>query len=140
MEEEQLLSDLISKYMNEYLSIIEKEGGRYGNCVMCAQPADHYCKITRASLCGLDCKKKHIEMAEHQYKHYFQAVNLWEAIHSSFLELLLFLQTHESPLVFGVFSKLLDKPHLFMVAKQNFRSLLAKHVPLIMSKALSYKS
>jgi hypothetical protein len=63
LEEELLLSDLIGKYMNEYLSIVEKEGGRYGSCVMCAQPADHYCKITRASLCGLDCKKKHIEMA-----------------------------------------------------------------------------
>lgn len=93
-EEEGLLVDLVGRYMNEYLSIVEREGGRYGNCVMCAQPADHYCKITRASLCGLDCKKKHIEMAEHQYKHYFQAVNLWDTIHSSFLDLLLFLQTH----------------------------------------------
>lgn len=135
-----LLGDLISKYMNEYLSIIEKNGGRYGNCVMCAQPADHYCKITKASLCGLDCKKKHIEMAEHQYKHYFQSVNLWEAIQSSFVELLEFLETHENPLVFGVLARLLDKPHLFMVAKQNFRTIIARHAPKILNKVISYRS
>ena len=93
--------------MNEYLSIIEKTGGRYGNCVICCQPADHYCKITKASLCGIDCKKKHIEMAERQYKNYFQAVNLWEGIVNSFTEFLKFLENQESPLLFGVLSRLL---------------------------------
>jgi hypothetical protein len=47
---------------------------------------------------------------------------------------------HESPLVFAVLARLLDKPHLFMVCKLNFRALLAKHAPLIMNKALNYKS
>jgi hypothetical protein len=46
--------------MNEYLSIVDKSGGKYGSCVMCGQAADNYCRITKASLCGLDCKKKHI--------------------------------------------------------------------------------
>ncbi len=52
--------NIVSRYMNEYLSIVDKSGGKYGCCVMCGQAADNYCRITKASLCGLDCKKKHI--------------------------------------------------------------------------------
>ena len=42
--------------------------------------------------------------------------------------------------MFGVLSRLLDKPHLFMVAKQNFRAIIAKNAPLILNKVISYRS
>lgn len=77
--------------MIEYLSIIDGVGGRYGLCVICGQPAEHFCKITKASLCGIDCKKKHIEIAEVQYKHHFQAAHLWSSIYQSFNDLFVFL-------------------------------------------------
>jgi hypothetical protein len=77
--------------MNEYLSIVDKSGGKYGSCVMCGQAADNYCRITKASLCGLDCKKKHIEMAERQYKHQFQAHSLQGSIETNFTQLLKYL-------------------------------------------------
>jgi hypothetical protein len=38
-EENGLLQDLISRYMQEYLSIIDGSGGRYGRCVICGEPA-----------------------------------------------------------------------------------------------------
>ena len=46
--------------MVEYVSIIDGEGGKYGLCVICGQPAEHFCKATRAALCGGECKRKHI--------------------------------------------------------------------------------
>jgi hypothetical protein len=58
------LADLIAKYMTEYMTIIVGDGGKYGFCVMCGEPAEHFCKITKASLCGIECKKTHIELAE----------------------------------------------------------------------------
>lgn len=54
--------------------------------------------------------------------------------------MLVFLEKHESPLVFGVLAKLLDKPHLFMLTKQNFKSILTKHAPILLNRVLSYKS
>ena len=46
--------------MVEYVSILDAEGGKYGLCVICGQPAEHFCKATRAALCGGECKRKHI--------------------------------------------------------------------------------
>ena len=59
-DEHQQLESLIEKYMVEYISIVDGEGGRYGLCIICGQPAEHFCKTTRAALCSMDCKKKHI--------------------------------------------------------------------------------
>lgn len=88
----------------------------------------------------MECKKKHLEVAEKQYKHYLQFVTLWEAIYNSFQELLVFLSTHESPVAFSVLTNLLEKPHLFMLAKNKFRQLLGKHVPNILSKIILYRN
>lgn len=89
--EHEALAGLVGRYMTEYVSIVEKAGGKYGRCVMCGANADHYCKVTKASLCGVDCKKEHIALAEKQYKNYFQGVNLWQSLFTSFQDLLLFL-------------------------------------------------
>lgn len=107
--------------MNEYLAIIEGVGGRYGFCVMCSLPADHYCKITKASLCSIECKKQHLEIAEKQYKDHFQARNLWVAIEDSFKVFLTFLEKRECVIALTVLMNLLDKPHLFMVVKPEFK-------------------
>jgi hypothetical protein len=45
------------------MTIIIGDGGKYGFCVMCGEPAEHFCKITKASLCGIECKKSHIDLA-----------------------------------------------------------------------------
>lgn len=57
---------------------VARVGGKYGLCVICREPADYYCKITKASLCGAECKKRHLELAEKQYKLYYQATQLWK--------------------------------------------------------------
>ena len=59
-DKDEHFTNLIEKYLDEIVSKVAEEGGKYGFCVVCSQPADHYCKITKASLCGLDCKKKHL--------------------------------------------------------------------------------
>ena len=66
------------KYVGEMVAVVAGIGGKYGLCVVCREPADYFCKITRASLCGADCKKRHLELAEKQYRGYYQAVNLWK--------------------------------------------------------------
>lgn len=36
--------------------------GKHGCCFLCKQPADYYCKDTRVPVCGVDCKKAHLEL------------------------------------------------------------------------------
>lgn len=36
--------------------------GKKGWCFLCHQPADYYCKDTKVSVCGVNCKKAHLEM------------------------------------------------------------------------------
>ena len=79
-------------------------------------------------------------MAERQYKHQFQAHSLQGSIEINFTHLLKYLEENESPLVFGVLTRLIDRPHLFMVIKHSFRAILAKHVPLVLNKALGSKN
>ena len=74
MDRDEHFSNLIEKYVDEIANRASGEGGKYGLCVICLQPADHYCKVTRAALCGFDCKKKHLEIAEKQYKDYYHSV------------------------------------------------------------------
>ena len=41
--------------------------------------------------------------------------------------------------MFSVLASLLDKPYLFMVAKKDFRRLLAENVKLIFNRVLLYR-
>ena len=74
----------MEKYVDEIVSRVAEEGGKYGFCVICSQPADHYCKVTKASLCGFDCKKKHLEIAEKQYKDFYHSILLGKSINEGF--------------------------------------------------------
>ena len=42
--------------------------------------------------------------------------------------------------MFGVLASLFDKPHLFMVVRQDFRSLIGRHAPLIFNRVLGYRN
>ena len=106
-DKEEHFANLIEKYLDEVVSKVAEEGGKYGLCVVCAQPADHYCKITKASLCGLDCKKKHLEIAEKQYKEYYHSILLFRSISEGFELLLKYLSEYHSPLVLSVLAQML---------------------------------
>lgn len=60
MDRHESLGNLLERYVDEIVSKVAEEGGKYGRCVICGQAADYFCKITKASLCGLECKKKHL--------------------------------------------------------------------------------
>ena len=62
-ERQEELAGLVGRYLEEVVAKVAGEGGKHGCCVMCGQPADYYCKNTKAALCGLDCKQKHLEIA-----------------------------------------------------------------------------
>eukprot|EP01137_Pigoraptor_chileana_P033942 Opistho-2@25725 len=42
------------------------EAGKYGFCIVCAKPANHYCAQTKQPVCGIECKRKYIEQVESQ--------------------------------------------------------------------------
>lgn len=71
---------MIERYLCEVVAKVAKEGGKYGICVVCSQPAEYFCKVTKASLCGLDCKKKHLDVAQKQYKNYFESIIIYKSI------------------------------------------------------------
>lgn len=67
-------------YVKEIVAKVVGDGGKYGFCVVCQQPAEYFCKVTKASLCGLECKKKHLEVAEKQYKNYNESLAIFKSI------------------------------------------------------------
>ena len=38
------------------------KGGKYGRCFVCKVNADYYCKDTKVPVCGVECKKAHLEL------------------------------------------------------------------------------
>ena len=139
MDRQELLENLIEKYVEEIVSKVAGEGGKYGCCVVCAQPAEYYCKNTKAAVCGLDCKKKHLEIAEKQYKSHYQAVLLAEAIQENLSLFCDHLAEWDSPFLLSIFLSVIESPYLFMLVCSDFKALLKKHLPKIMDKAYQSK-
>ena len=67
---------LIEKYTDAIVDKIVGDGGKYGYCVICGEPAEHFCKVTKVSLCGIQCKRVHLEMSDSFYKQYLQNIRL----------------------------------------------------------------
>jgi hypothetical protein len=53
----------IDMYVSEIIDKVAQDGGKYGHCVICRNKADYHCKDTKASLCGPDCKTKHLDIS-----------------------------------------------------------------------------
>ena len=127
------------KYVYEIVSKVAGEGGKYGCCVVCGQAAEYYCKSTKAALCGIDCKKKHLEIAEKQYKGNYQAVVLGESIIENMNMFCNYLAERDSPFLFSIFLSIIENPYLFMLIRSDFKSLLKNHLPKIMDKVYQSK-
>lgn len=87
-------------------------------CVVCNQPAEYFCKVTKASLCGLECKKKHLDIAQKQYKNYFESIIIYKSIIESVEIFAKHLSEKESPFLFSVMASLLEKPYLFQLVRR----------------------
>lgn len=66
----------VEMYVSEIVDKVVKDGGKYGHCVICRQPADFHCKDTRASLCGPTCKVKHLELSSKYDQEYARCQTL----------------------------------------------------------------
>jgi hypothetical protein len=70
-------------YVDEIIDKVIKDGGKYGFCVVCRNKADFYCKDTKASLCGADCKLKHLNIAKKYHEDELKANYIYGEIISS---------------------------------------------------------
>lgn len=54
--------------------------------------------------------------------------------------MLKYLVEYNSPLVLSVLAKILEKPHLFMLVKSDFKLILKNYLPKIIDKVYQSKN
>jgi hypothetical protein len=123
---------------------VVQDGGKYGHCVICKEKAEYHCKDTKASLCGHECKNKHLEMAAKFQEDMLQGRVLEEEVGRCLEETLGFVgrelaEIKSKSIILEIFNTILRKPYLFFLVKPSISTSLKKYLPNIISKLLCLK-